>query len=316
MAFGDIFWMSTYILLLFLTLRQVLYAHRLNTKISTIFGWKDVVPVKAVAVKPESRLQRETLFVMLTLGVLLLNFNIYLSPSFALNLGVIPPLLIIIAGLKFTRLRTNVLTGIVVGWWVIVGFLLIISDEVYIYEYLQFGLRLDRINFPHSSITDLVHLVLVGYFTVLFRRKAQTILLEADISWEQVFLPTPKASTRGFRKVIRFAVIVLGIMGANLVDQYLPRGLALLICCMGGCWLGPGFFYGFFYHYSMTRRVNRILYDDIVRITSCKNVSLPERITNRLCFFEIKGIGFFSVISQVLEAGHGSIVFIWITGRE
>jgi hypothetical protein len=234
----DPFWMSINIIMLFLTMREVLYAGRLDKKVSESFGWKAIVSEKIVVEKQESRLRRETIFVLMTFGALLLNFRYHVS-YFEFNFEVIPPLLIMFAGLRFSKVRTYILTWIVVGCWTIISLSFIMSGELDFEDYFQWGLWFGPMNVPHSSFTDLVHLVLLSYFTVLLRQKLQNSLAEADISWAQLSLPTLQNSRPVFRKFLRCSVAIIAIIASNVIFEELPRGMALVTCLVCACWLGP-----------------------------------------------------------------------------
>ena len=234
-----VFWTSINIILLFLTMRQVLYAGRLDKKVSESFGWQAIVSEKIVVEKQESRLRRETIFVLMTFGALLLNFRYPISPYLEFNFEVIPPLLIMFAGLRFSKVRTYILTWIVVGCWTIISLSFIISGELDFEDYWRWGLRFGPTIIPHSSFKDLVHLVLLSYFTVLLRQKLQNSLAEADTSWAQLSLPTLQNSRPVFRKFLRCSVAIIAIIASNVIFKELPRGMALVTCLVCACWLGP-----------------------------------------------------------------------------
>jgi hypothetical protein len=234
-----VFWTSINIILLFLTMRQVLYAGRLDKKVSESFGWQAIVSEKIVVEKQESRLRRETIFVLMTFGALLLNFRYPISPYLEFNFEVIPPLLIMFAGLRFSKVRTYILTWIVVGCWTIISLSFIMSGELDFEDYFQWGLWFGPMNVPHSSFTDLVHLVLLSYFTVLLRQKLQNSLAEADTSWAQLSLPALQSSRPVFRKFLRCSVAIIAIIASNVMFSYSPRGMALVTCLVCACWLGP-----------------------------------------------------------------------------
>jgi len=213
--------------------------HRVDKKVSESFGWQAIVSEKIVVEKQESRLRRETIFVLMTFGALLLNFRYPISPYLEFNFEVIPPLLIMFAGLRFSKVRTYILTWIVVGCWTIISLSFIISGELDFEDYWRWGLRFGPTIIPHSSFKDLVHLVLLSYFTVLLRQKLQNSLAEADTSWAQLSLPTLQNSRPVFRKFLRCSVAIIAIIASNVIFKELPRGMALVTCLVCACWLGP-----------------------------------------------------------------------------
>lgn len=235
------------VVLLVLTFQQMLYTRTLERRTSEALGWIAAVPTVPVPAVAAPAPWPKVRYAVLVLSGLLTNWAYALTPTLRIDLSIVPPVLAVVAGYRFGKIKAAILGLVVAGAWLPAALNTVVSPGDLLYRRFWIG----PFYIPHSSSSDVVGLALLGYLAGwLFERSALLVPRFARAlagAWP-AFRP---AVTRA-RGVARFIAAVVLILLANVVVGrfanlggerrqlvFLPLGsLAIVACFLAGSWLG------------------------------------------------------------------------------
>jgi len=103
------------VVLLVLTFQQMLYTRALDRRTSEALGWTAAVPTAPVPAVAAPAPWPKVRYAVLVLGGLLTNWAYALTPTLRIDLSIVPPVLAVVAGYRFGKIKATVLGLVVAG---------------------------------------------------------------------------------------------------------------------------------------------------------------------------------------------------------